>query len=189
MAFGSIDLHFLPSLFSPGAAVALEVLGRSQPALAPLNSAEGARLQALEIPAPATSVRARTRLRIAGRAAVSTEIELYGLRPEGRAALGLRFDGTGVATATQKDLEIAIMSLAMSALSREEEGAFLIGSGLGPVGAGIPHGPLGEQVQEAIALHGDAIELLLLARGTADGLVLPAHLSWREVGPLVEYRR
>lgn len=189
MSFGRIDVHLLPSLFSDGAGPALEALAGGHPSLAPRDEETAVRLRALESPAPGTSVRARADLRVAGRGLVPTEVELFGARPAGRALLGLCFDGREATRLTLKDLEVAILSFAMRALGADEQGAVLAGADLGPVGAGLEHGPLATELSRLAAARADALELLLLAPETAEDFRPPADFHPEPRGPLVQYRR
>jgi hypothetical protein len=71
---------------------------------------------------------------------------------------------------TFKDVELALLGAACQALAHESQGAVLIGQQLGPVGAGLPRGTVAEEVLAALALHGAAVEQLVLAKDTAEHL-------------------
>lgn len=86
---------------------------------------------------------------------------------------------------TFKDVELALLGAACQALAHESQGAVLIGGSLGPVGAGLPHGTVSEEVLAALDLHGEAVEQVLLAPDTAAHLPALPGFQRAKLGNLV----
>ncbi len=173
-----MQAHILAGHFSAGPRALLEAFASGAGTLR-LESlaAEGDALPAAglaelaawlaEVPRGAVR-RARGTARVHGSKALAFSCECFGAGP-GRVLTGLdcshpeKSEG-GI---TFKDVELALLGAACQALAHESQGVVLIGRGLGPVGAGIPHGTLAEELLVALELHGEAVDQVVLAPDTA----------------------
>lgn len=112
--------------------------------------------------------RARGSARVQGSKALVFSCECFGAGP-GRVLTGLdcAHPAKSEGGITFKDVELALLGVACKALAHESQGAVLIGRGLGPVGAGLPHGTIAEELLAALDLHGEAVDQIVLAPDTA----------------------
>ncbi len=126
--------------------------------------------------------------RIPGSRPLPLVVETFAAR-NGRLLVGLFVTLPDEAGVTHKDLEIAFLGLVCAGLGGEDQGAALLGSGLGPIGVGASRGTISEQLVELLSIHGEAIEVLILAPGTAASLGEVPGFVPTALGDLVLYRR
>lgn len=196
-----LELHLIPGTFSESGRRAVALL-----------AGPGAVLQAVNLDAPegrsgreaaewlaaadrGERRRATGRFRLPGGRAHPMHVETMGAAPDSRliVALGVAaggVDGSEETQRTLRDIELALLGFAFQVLSREEDGAVFIGAGIGRAGAGLPRGPLREQVGGFLDVHGDAIEVAVLTASTDDAAGARfAGAGHRETrGNLVVYR-
>jgi hypothetical protein len=197
-----MDLHFIPGWFGEGprrlllrlteGGQGLHISGWEAGASRTDETGPGAGPEATiewlaNVPA-GTSRKARAQARIPPGRPFPIEIEAFGGRAD-RVLVGLRAVHSPEAGITAKDLELVFLSLACTALSRESQGAVIIGNDLGPVGAGLTVGTVAEQVAMILEVHGEAAEVLILAPDTAESLGELPGFRRRALAGLVELRR
>lgn len=133
--------------------------------------------------------RVGVRVRFHSGRVVKATLEAYGARPAGRVFVGLTFENAPPDGMTLKDVELGLLGLACAAMGGEDQGLVAIGSGLGPVGAGVPRGTLAEQTRALLELHGRSAELLVACPDTAESLGELHDFVREPLGDLVTYRR
>ncbi len=167
-----MDLHLIPGHFSEAATRLAERIG------VPVAHVTPGLSQRTDVDVPLLGGRSRP-----------ATVEAFGGEPAGRVFMSISFTDDVISDAlTIKDLEIGLMGLACAAMGGEEQGAVLIGEALGPVGAGVPRGTLGEQTRALLTLHGEAAQVLVVCPGTSQSLgELDGYLR-EPLGDLVTYR-
>jgi len=167
-----MDLHLIPGHFSEAAARLADGIGVQVEHVKPGMS------QREQVDVPLLAGRSRPAI-----------VEAFGGEPAGRVFVSISFAADVISEAmTIKDLEIGLMGLACAAMGGEEQGTVLIGEGLGPVGAGVPRGTLGEQTRALLTLHGEAAQVLVVCPGTSESLGDLGGYLKEPLGDLVTYR-
>lgn len=185
-----VDLHYIPGHFGGGTSALLEQLSSGSGHFRVSRLEDDGDLVWLGGVGDAESRSLSGRAHIAASRPIPVTLETFGAPPSGRRILfGVSLDLPEDLGITHKDVEVGLLGIAYSILTREDQGAVLVGAGLGPVGAGLPRGTVADQVLALLSIHGKSVDLIVTPTDTATSLDQLADFARREQGGLFEYRR
>ncbi|MAG56457.1 MAG: hypothetical protein CMJ83_09215 [Planctomycetes bacterium] len=188
-----MELHLIPGHFSEATAKLLTELARPDARRFRIVG-EDAKRHAAELAGLAEASRGAssvvsTHARVMGSRPLATRIEGFGAHPEGRVLVGVHLELIEECGVTLTDLEIGLLGVTCAALAGEEQGAVIIGIGLGPVGAGLPRGAVAEQIHALVKLHEDSVGVVVATAATAEKIGQLDGFVRASLADLVEWRR